>query len=376
LVEAGSFMTFTVPASTGVHDSAFVGDGPDGPSAGTSGIEITLIDEYRVEGLVDAGAGQSGGFVLDACGHFGQTLVSLEPCELTEDLDPTALAISPEGRIAVSDFDRITRVFQRTTNGNGCVYELDATYGSGGVIELGSLVRQLAFDDAERLYAADDGSAFQSGTTGSLIRVAPGAAIESCLNDTAPSAGVTDSAPDRMSVLRDGSVAYAYWPGGERRIDLSSPAVGPSHDVACVYETSVDAELRYAGALSVHSDGFLFLRALDVIEGPTHAEFTDLALEPKLRFGGTTSGRGIEGFLETGAGCRCPVGYCMASPMGLAMYSEQGELKHFVQWYAALAGRTPQRAVAATEGQSGDAYVLLQDSKGLLGVRVAALLGR
>jgi hypothetical protein len=170
-------------------------------------------------------------------------------------------------------------------------------------------------------------------------------------------------------VLRDGSLAYASWGGGERRIDLTSPALGLAA-VECSFETSTDSLTRFADALSVHDDGLLFFRRL-TLDDPVRAEVTDLGPTAVLRFGGTTSGAGAQGFADTGAGARCPAGFCMASSTGLAVYSERGEFQRFLQWYTELDGRIASAALAATEGNNADAYVVLEVGDGLVGVRLS-----
>ncbi len=209
------------------------------------------------------------------------------------------------------------------------------------------------------------------GTTGSFVRVTPEGSIESCVNALEPSAGISDSAATDMIVLSDGSLLYASWGfGGEWRVDLSSPAFSDG-SVPCDHDDSEDAEVRYANALSAHDDGFLFLRALDPIEGPIHAEVTDLELVPELRFGGTLSGYGVEGFGLTGAGSRCPDGYCMASELGLTIYSGDGTYTDFVNWLLTLPGVRIDGALDAVEGDA-ESFILLETSDGLNGVRVTA----
>jgi hypothetical protein len=369
LVELGlPAVTFSVPAILGKHSTGFAGGGPSGPAAGGATVEITHIDEWVIEGFFSSSSA-SGGFVLDACGHFGQSLFAVETCTLSDGASSrVAVAISPSGRIAVSDISGWTRVFRQSTSGDSCTYEPDPDYGAAGLFD--ARAEQLEFDASERLYAATFPNAIHPDTPGGIVRLAPDGTVESCLNASKPTAGISDDPPHELAVLRDGSVAYAYWAGAtERRIDLTSPAVG-SGLVECDYETSTDSEVRYANALAVHDDGFLFLRNLS-IDGPVHAEVTNLTLDSALRFGGTSSGKGALGFVETGAGTRCPAGYCMASRTGLAVFSDKGEFRHFIQWYTLLEGESATGALAATEGSADDAYVAVEVGDGVVGVRLS-----
>ena len=361
-------VTFTVPAQTGTHGTGFAGVAPSGLAAGEASVEITHIDENRVEGFLSSGA-VSGPFVLDVCGHFGQSLFSAEACDLDDGASyRTAVAVSPQGRIAVSDIDGWTRVFRRNGAGGTCTYEVDTAYAASGLFD--ARAEQLEFDASERLYAATFQNAIHPDTPGGIVRLAPDGTVQSCLNASEPSASVIDSPPDHLVVLRDGSVAYAHWGlTAERRIDLTSPAVG-SGLVECSFESGTDTEVRFANALGVHDDGFLFLRSMS-LDGPVRAEVTDLDLAPVLRFGGTTSGVGAQGFMDTGAGTRCPAGFCMASGTGLTVYSSGGEFRHYIQWYTELSGRRTTAALAAIEGESGDAYVVVEVETGLVGVRLS-----
>lgn len=360
-------VTFTVPATTGTFAAGYAGVAPSGLAAGEATVKITHIDENRVEGVLSSGA-VSGPFVLDACGHFGQTLFASEPCDLQDGSSyRTAVAVSPQGRIAVSDIDGWTRVFRRTGASGTCTYEIDTAYASSG--EFTARSEQLEFDDSERLYAATFPGSIQPDAPGGIVRMGPDGSVESCLNASQLSASVIDSPPDHFVVLRDGSAAYASWGGGERRIDLTSPSLG-SGTVECSYETSTDSVTRYATALSVHDDGFLFFRQM-TLDDPVRAEVTGLDLAPLLRFGGTTSGAGAEGFMDTRAGSRCSAGFCMASGTGLAVYSDGGAFREFIQWYTELEGRQAGEALAATEGNDADAYVVLEVDNGLVGVRLS-----
>lgn len=364
---AAEFITFSAPASVGTHSGAWVGSDF---SAGAAEIQVASIDELAVEGSISADAEHSGGFALDTCGLFGQSLAVLEPCTLDDAAFPTAAAISPAGRVALADFDNRVRVFKRSSSGADCSYELDASFGQGGVLTWGAVTRKLAFDAQDRLYAATDGGAFQASTPGSLVRVNADGSIQSCLYESQLSASVTDSAPADLAVLRDGSVAYAGWAlVPERKLDLGSPAFGAGN-VQCAFEYGTDDELRYANALSVHDDGFLFRRWIGSFDGPIHAEVTALDLTPLLRFGGTTSGRGIEGLVDVEAGARCPVGYCMASPTGMAMYGSDGGFRQYALWADALEGAYPDAVLDATEGSASDAFVLLETGQSKIGVRV------
>lgn len=363
------FVTFSAPAAVGSHDGAWVSSDF---GAGVAQIAIDSLDELAVRGSISADAAHSGGFAADACGLFGQTVAELQPCELDLDVSVTAAAISPTGRIALADFDRLIRVFMRQTTNDTCSYVPDPSFGVGGTLTWGAITRKLAFDGQDRLYAATDGGAFQPSTPGSLARVNADGSIQSCLYEGELSASVTDSAPSELAVLRDGSFAFAGWGlVAERKIDLASPAFG-SGDVECAFEYGTDLELRYANALSVHDDGFLFRRWLDpsVLDGSIHAEVTDLALASKLRFGGTTSGRGIEGLADVRAGTRCPTGWCMASDAGLALYGPDGTFRQIALWHQAFAGKYPQGVLAATEGIAEDAFVLVEHDQGTIGVRI------
>ena len=360
-------VTFTVPARTGTHRAGYAGVAPTGPAAGEASVQITRMDETRVEGVLSSGA-VSGPFILDTCGHFGQSLFASVPCELQDGSSyRTAVAVSPQGRIAVSDIDGWTRVFRRNDTGTTCSYEIDTAYATAGVFD--ARAEQLEFDASERLYAATFPGSIQPDAPGGIVRMGPNGLVESCLNASQLGASVIDSPPDDFVVLRDGSVAYASWGGGERRIDLTSPALG-SGTVECSFETSTDSLTRFANALSVHADGLLFFRRLS-LDDPIRAEVTDLGPTPVLRFGGTSSGAGAQGFADTGAGARCPAGFCMASSIGLAVYSDRGEFRQFVQWYTELNGRTSSGALAATEGNDADVYVVLEVGDGLAGVRLS-----
>ena len=357
---------FEALARTGRQEVAYVGLSGTRPIVGQGALEITELGEQSVRGWLSAGD-FAGWFAIDTCGHFGQSQLTMETCSLTQAVDSIASAISPSGRIAVTDFDRITQVFRPVRDGSACRYELDPDYGNAGRIELGALVRKLAFDSAERLYATSEP---KDQKTGSLVRVTPRAGITSCLFASAPSASITDSPPDDFLVLPDGKTAYASWRDFEWRWSLESAALGAG-DVACAYEFTTDSQVRYADALSAHDGGFLFLRPDFALDGPVHAEVTNLVLEPVLRFGGSASNEGLFALSGVRAGTRCPGGYCLASSDGLGIYGDDGALRGYAKWSATVSGLGPFDAESAAESADSSAWVLLDSSEATLGVKLS-----
>ena len=129
--------------------------------------------------------------------------------------------------------------------------------------------------------------------------------------------------------------------------------------------------MRYANALSAHDGGFLFLRRDVAADAPVHAEVTNLALEPVLRFGGSASNEGLLGLSGVRAGTRCSGGYCLASSDGLGIYGEDGALRGYAKWSAMVSGLGPFDAESAAKGAGADAWVLLDSSETTLGVRLS-----
>jgi hypothetical protein len=356
---------FTATARLGRQTVDYTGVTPQSSLPGQATLELTKIDEQSIEGWI-SGPGFGGSLSLDTCGWLGQSLVRLEACALSVEIDATAKVISPSGRLAVADFDGLLRVFRPIRDASGCRYELDADYGGTGRIELSSLVRQLEFDAAERLYGSAEA---ESGAgTASLLRVTPGAGIDRCLFEGA--SGLGGSPPDEFLVMPDGATAYGSWREFEWRWDLTSPALGDG-TLDCHYEYTEDGQVRYAPALSVHADGLLFRRRESALDGPINAEVTDFALEPVLRFGGSRSGRGILGLTTVFAGARCPAGYCLASGHGLAVYGDDGAFRGYVRWQPELDGVLIAAAEDAIEGGDSDAWVLLDAFGELIGVRIS-----
>jgi hypothetical protein len=356
---------FEASARTGRQEIAYAGLSGARPVVGQATLEITELGEQSIQGWLSAGD-FGGWFAIDTCGHFGQSRLTVETCALAQSVDSIASAISPSGRIAVTDFDRVTQVFRPVRDGSACRYELDADYGSAGRIEFGALVRKLAFDSTERLYATSEP---QNQKTGSLVRVTPRAGITSCLFASAPSASITDSPPDDFLVLPDGKTAYASWREYEWRWDLESATLGAGN-VPCAYEYTTDSQVRYANALSAHDGGFLFLRRDFAADGPVQAEVTNLALEPVLRFGGSASNEGLFSLSGVRTGTRCPGGYCLASSDGLAIYGDDGALRGYAKWSAVVSSRGPFDAESAAAAGL-DAWVLLDSSEATLGVRLS-----
>jgi hypothetical protein len=356
---------FEASARTGRQEVAYAGLSGGRPSVGQASLEITELGEQSIQGWLAAGD-FGGWFAIDTCGHFGQSLLTIETCALPQAFDSIASAISPTGRIAVTDFDRVTQVFRPVRDASACRYELDPDYGTGGRLDLGALVRKLAFDSAERLYATSEP---QNQKTGSLVRITPKLGITSCLFASEPSASVADSPPDDFLVLPDGRTAYASWRSFEWRWDLTSAALGAG-DVACDYEFTTDSQVRYANALSALDGGFLFMRPEFAIDEPIHAEVTNVALEPVLRFGGSASNEGLFGLSGVSAGTRCPGGYCLASSDGLAIYGEDGALRGYAKWSAmtgSLGVFDPESAASA----GSTTWVLLDSSQTTLGVSIS-----
>jgi hypothetical protein len=357
---------FDASARTGRQEVAYVGLSAARPVVGQATLEITELGEQSIQGWLSAGD-FGGWFVIDTCGHFGQSLLTVETCAVPQAVDSIASAISPSGRIAVTDFDRVTQVFRPVRDASACRYELDTDYGNGGRLELGALVRKLAFDSAERLYATSEP---QNQKTGSLVRVTPRAGITSCLFASEPSASVTDSPPDDFLVLPDGKTAYGSWGEYERRWDLESAALGAGN-VACAYEFTTDSQVRYANALSAHDGGLLFLRPDFAVDEPVHAEVTNLALEPVLRFGGSASNEGLFALSGVRAGTRCPSGYCLASSDGLAIYGDDGALRGYAKWSTMVSGLGPFDAESAAQAAGSDAWMLLHSSEATLGLKLS-----
>ncbi|MDH5673938.1 MAG: hypothetical protein OEZ06_17405 [Myxococcales bacterium] len=364
---SGGFELFEAPARVGQQDTGSVGASGGSLGAGLSRVEITRFDQVAIEGRLDGRP-----FVLDTCGHFGQSDLKLQGCLLDEAIDPTGIALSPEGRLAVADFDARVRVFKRSAEGPECRYQLDVEYGNGGELGIASLVRALAFDGQERLYGSSEGGLDNWEPPGHVFIAEPGGALRACRNNSEASAVVTDAAGERLTVLRDGSAAFIYWgAAGEWKIVTDSGAFGDG-SIACEAGKSSSGDPFYTAALGVHDGGLLFLRRQgDPFEGILRAEVTDLELQPLLRFGGTTSGAGSLGFADTRAGARCPPGYCMANSQGLSIFDAQGAPRIFLRWSSELSAGVQTRVAAAIEGNAGDAFFLLRLEAGWLGVRLS-----
>ncbi len=365
------YYLFEVPASAGDYEVSFVAAGPTAAPSGKASVTISAVDELHVAGTFSPeGEGPSGPFDIDTCGRLGQSALTLETCAVPSLDLATAYAVSPSGRLAVSTFDLETTVYQRSASAGECSYVVDTTYGDGGVIPLAGAVRGLAFDGNDVLYMATDAEAVLVDMPGSLVVVAPGAPLRSCLYEPMLTASTFDSAPSQLVVTRDGALAYASFAGWEKKFDLASPTLTEGGGGVCAFELSNDVAVRFADALTVHDDGFLFLRQPDSFEGPVHAEVTDPDLVTTLRFGGTSDNLGIESLLDCRAGSRCALGYCMADERGMSIWSDVGAFLRYVEWSTSLPELGPVTPSTAIEGTADDAFLLVTSDGGATVLRI------